>query len=287
MKKAIIAYIPVIHQGYLSFLDRHMPAHIFLLSARSISPIDAIIGDQLSRDIRAVPRPRIKELLSYIYEADRDPYLKSVNSFKDIETLRGYSDIIMPDEDISHLLQKHLPWATVQFDTAFLRWDWSKSTMKSEVVGKFPVSTSKINRFNMKMVQGVAKKSSDVWRHVGAGVMVNGNKRPKVMLLGYNEHMPSPYAPYEDGDVRLHMKPGEHPEIGTAIHAEQSLIAQAAKEGISLNGLTMYVTTFPCAPCARLIKKSGIKKLFFLNGYSNLDAEDILIKAGIEIVQVK
>ncbi len=283
MKRAIILYLPVIHQGYLSFLDRHLPADIFLLSSKTFTPIDPVIGDQLSRDIRAVPIAEIKELLWYLYEADKNPSDTKVNLFKDIESLQDYSEIIMPDEDISRVLELHFPWATINLDTVFLRWDWSKSTMKNEVIGRFPVSTDEEHRKNMKIIQDVSEKSSDIWRHVGAGIVLCDDK----VLSAYNEHMPSPHSPYVLGDPRLHMKPGEHPDICTAIHAEQHLIAQAAKYGIALNGATMYVTTFPCAPCARLISKTGIKKLFFHEGYSNLDAADILIAAEIEIIQVQ
>jgi len=50
-------------------------------------------------------------------------------------------------------------------------------------------------------------------------------------------------------------------------HAEENLITWAAKEGISLNGCTLYVTHNPCVHCAKLIKKSGIEHVVWKDQY--------------------
>ncbi len=279
MKKAIVLYMPVIHQGYLSFLDRHVPADIFLLSPKSLIESSPIMADQLTRDIRAVPILTIKKFLEHLYQEKSRVYL-----FEGVENLKAYSEISMPDDDISHDLAKHLPWANIHLDTVFLRWDWSKSTVPTKVGGIFPISIDENDHLIMAMAEAYAGKSSDVWRHVGAAIMFPGSE---IVLGGFNEHLPNAQAPYVNGDPRLHMKPGERPDICTAIHAEQQLIAQAAKEGKALNGLSIYVTTFPCATCARSIRAAGFKKVFYQEGYSNLDAAEVLTTAGIEIFQVK
>jgi dCMP deaminase len=77
-----------------------------------------------------------------------------------------------------------------------------------------------------------------------------------------------------------------HLELSTAIHAEASLIAQAAREGISTKAAVLYVTDFPCPPCAKLIAGAGIAKLYFRTGYAVLDGEGVLAAAGVEVVQV-
>ncbi len=278
MKKAILIYIPVIHNGYLSLLDRHPGADIYLLSAQSIASIDAAIGDQLNRDIRAVPVLLIKSML-------KDHYSHSnVKLFESTDQLKAYSEIVMPDEDISHLAQKQLPWAKVGFDTAFLRWDWTNSTVSKEVTGNFPVTADDEHRSIMTLARKQAQLSSDVWRQVGAAIKFASDT---ILFAAHNEHMPSPHSPYINGDARLQMRAGERPDIGTAIHAEQKLIAQAARYGKAIDGLSIYVTTFPCAVCARSIIAAGIKTVFFAEGYSTLDAAEVLIRAGIEIFQVK
>ena len=89
------------------------------------------------------------------------------------------------------------------------------------------------------------------------------------------------------GDPRSNFDAGEHPEIYTSIHGEASVVAQAARDGVSLKGAEIYVTTFPCANCARLIAEVGIKKVYYRDGYSMLDAEDIFKAANIEVVLVQ
>ena len=48
----------------------------------------------------------------------------------------------------------------------------------------------------------------------------------------------------------------------------------------------MYVTDFPCPPCAKLIAGAGVAKLYYRDGYAVLDGQDVLDVAGVEIVQV-
>jgi dCMP deaminase len=47
----------------------------------------------------------------------------------------------------------------------------------------------------------------------------------------------------------------------------------------------MYVTDFPCPPCAKLIAAAGISRLYFREGYAVLDGQDVLDAAGVEVVQ--
>jgi dCMP deaminase len=65
------------------------------------------------------------------------------------------------------------------------------------------------------------------------------------------------------------------------------LIAEAAREGISTKGAVVYVTDFPCPPCAKLIAGAGISRLYFRTGYAVLDGEDVLAEAGVEVVRVE
>lgn len=56
-----------------------------------------------------------------------------------------------------------------------------------------------------------------------------------------------------------HEKPGKYLWMA---HAEESAIVGAARLGIALEGTTMYLPWYPCAPCARMIKGAGIAKLW-------------------------
>jgi dCMP deaminase len=128
-----------------------------------------------------------------------------------------------------------------------------------------------------------AGKSSDWWRHVASAIVKDG----KVLLVAHNHHIPSAQTPYIQGDPRSDFQKGVNLELSTAIHSEASLIAQAAEKGISLRGASVYVTTFPCPPCAKLIAYSGIKKVYYSSGYGVLDGESVLKVKGVEIIFVE
>jgi dCMP deaminase len=57
-------------------------------------------------------------------------------------------------------------------------------------------------------------------------------------------------------------------------HAERNAIYNCARNGVSTNGKIMYITLHPCAPCARGIIQSGIKKVIIpANCVENLREE--------------
>lgn len=275
-EKAIVLYMPVIHRGYISLIERHSPTHVVLIDAISCKNIDETIADQLSRDIRCIP---INEVAAYLH--CKFPTL-SIREFEGIECLNQFGTIIMPDEDVSHALKARLPDGNIVFDNQFLRWDWRNTNIPKEVVADYIVSTDELHKKWMRRTQLDAEKSSDFWRQVGALIPLKEG-----FLVAYNEHLPTPMEPYESGDMRLIMKPGEKPEICGAIHAEKAVFAKALRQGISLLGKDMYVTTFPCLPCAQMISWVGIKRLFFKEGYSNQNAVEALRAAKVEIIQVK
>jgi dCMP deaminase len=276
--KVLLIYIPVLHQGYVELITRQQPDAISLLSAKNIESIDSVIAGRFSREMRARPVQKIA------MEIHNEFPSCLVQEFSGFEYIKGFSTVVMPNEDISYVLAKQLPEMNIVFDDAFLRWDWGQTTTpKSFAEGQFPVTTDEKDRFFMAQAVLQAGGSSDIWRQVGALIPYRDDKS----LTGFNMHMPTNNTHYVLGDPRLNMKPGESPDICSAIHAEALVIAIAAKVGVSLIGKSIYATTFPCPVCARLIVQSGIKKVFFKEGYSVLDAADILLYADVEIFQVK
>jgi len=62
-----------------------------------------------------------------------------------------------------------------------------------------------------------------------------------------------------------------------SIHAEESAILQVAKlGGTSLEGTTLYTTTFPCLMCAKKIIQTGISKIVYNEAYPMIQARDLL-----------
>ncbi len=66
-----------------------------------------------------------------------------------------------------------------------------------------------------------------------------------------------------------------------AVHAEQNVIAMAARKGISLEGATLYVTHFPCDICFKLVINAGIKEIVYEDMYPN-EATEVLLREAQE-----
>jgi Deoxycytidylate deaminase len=66
-------------------------------------------------------------------------------------------------------------------------------------------------------------------------------------------------------------------------HAEANAVAFAARQGISTEGATLYVTLSPCEVCARLIIAAGITAVMFEKEYRKDRGILLLKKAGVKI----
>lgn len=282
MKKrevVVIAFIPVLHRGYMEFLAQSGSKKVYLLESSDVPELP-----RFSREIRALHFDEIsKALKAFGYEAYR--FGESVTIIKE-----SSFDLCMPDEDITRAVYaKYFHGMRVSFSNTFLRWDWSRSVGFSEtlpdadrVIKIGEAEADEVLR-RMQRLFEEREKSSDWWRQVAAMAVCKQGQT----IVAYNRHFPNEYAPYIDGDPRNNFGPGEYIEISTALHAERGIIAEAAKNGIPLDGADMFVTTFPCSDCANQIVVSGIQKVFFTGGYSNLNGAKTLRDHGVELIYVE
>lgn len=276
MKKVLIAYVPVLHEGYLKFFMKHADARFFILGHDFSSELD-----YFRKEIRALDPEVMKRAIDGLRIFDSTSILERRN----LEQITFEAcDIIMADEDITrHFKTKYLPDKDVVFDQVFLRWNKNNVLEKSVLTPDRIVSHTAMDREFLSLAEAETKKSSDWWRQVGAVVVRDG----EVILISYNRHVPSPHMPYADGDPRSLFKKGKFIEVSTAHHAERRLIAEAARRAdIGLEGAYLYVTTFPCPPCAKQVAYSGIKRCYYRTGYAMLDGERILRHKRVEIIKV-
>jgi cytidine deaminase len=64
-------------------------------------------------------------------------------------------------------------------------------------------------------------------------------------------------------------------EFSRPVHAEMAALLDGARRGVSVNGHSMYVTTFPCHNCAKHIIAAGIKRVIYLEPYPKSRAGDL------------
>jgi dCMP deaminase len=131
----------------------------------------------------------------------------------------------------------------------------------------------------MKVAYLVSERSTCLRRKVGA-VLV---KDRQILATGYNG-APSGITHCEvTGCLRetLKIPSGERHEICRGLHAEQNVLLQAARHGVSVQGSSLYITNAPCSICSKMIVNAGIREVVFSRMYPDAMAVGFLNEAQI------
>jgi dCMP deaminase len=281
-QKIGVAYIPVLHRGYVDFVRS--------LENDGVSKLH-IIGDDILTS---------HEELDYINRKDRlraltnDEMLRVLPSLTSIpiapltlgtilQIEREGTSVLMPREDINEFIaDTYFGGYPIEYRNVFLRRHKDNLDNEKEAQG---VAVTSLPQFEQSVVGAIlveAEKSADWWRQVGAALVKDG----ELIALAHNEHMPEKELPNILGDSRALFKKGINVGYVTSAHAEVGAIGEAARKGISTEGAELFVTDFPCPYCTRLIAKSGIKKIYFMEGYGVLGGEAFFKDMGIETVKI-
>lgn len=70
------------------------------------------------------------------------------------------------------------------------------------------------------------------------------------------------------------------------LHAEANAILKVAASTQSCQGATLYVTLSPCKECSKLIHQSGIKRIVYIQEYSDISGIEFLKNAGVEVEHI-
>ena len=132
----------------------------------------------------------------------------------------------------------------------------------------------------MEHARVASMRSPCVKRRVGA-VLVTGDRQ--LVSTGYNG--PPRGAPHRDEHtcVRIGIPSGTRTDVVCCAHAEINAIAQAARHGVAVKGCTLYVTTSPCAWCARAIINAGIVRVVRDGDYNDPVAAQVFAESGVPV----
>ena len=130
----------------------------------------------------------------------------------------------------------------------------------------------------------VAKRSTCLRRSVGALIV----KDKRILSTGYNGAPSGIKHCIETGCLRenLNVPSGEKHELCRGIHAEQNAIIQAAYNGVSIKGATLFCTNQPCSICAKMIINAGINEIFYGSGYSDPMSKEMFEEAGVTVKKI-
>ncbi|MDO5334743.1 MAG: cytidine/deoxycytidylate deaminase family protein [Coriobacteriia bacterium] len=137
------------------------------------------------------------------------------------------------------------------------------------------------DEYFMKLAEQVETRTTCLRRPVGSVIV----KDRRILATGYNGVPSGLRHCIETGCLRQQMNipSGQRHEICRGLHAEQNAIIQAAKHGINIQGASIYVTTQPCAVCAKMLINAGITEIIYKNPYPDELAMDLLRESGIKL----
>ena len=280
-KKILISLVPVIHIKYLELFKKY-PDHLYILDNELLEKWNGF--ESLKRDLRSIDQKTVYDFIKKSGVVNNVDLLVSDN-LKNLTDSKEDTSIVMPDEDVSRwFAQEFLPNKKVEFENVFLRWNKPVSTQELKVSNDRIITHEKAHEEMIAKANTLKEKSANWWRQIGALVT---DAKGSIILSAFNRHVPTQENMAVYGDLRMCFDAGENHHLSNSIHAEASLVGKDAKEGVCLDGTNLYVTTFPCPTCAKLVAEAGIKKVYYQSGYSLSDAEDILKNAGVELILVK
>ena len=132
------------------------------------------------------------------------------------------------------------------------------------------------DEYFMNIAREVATRATCDRKHVGALIV-----RDKTILsTGYNGSIRGMPHCSEVG----HMMEDNH--CVATIHAESNAILQAAKNGVSIDGASIYVTASPCWSCFKQVINAGIRRIVFGEFYRDERIFEVSKTLGIELVDL-
>jgi len=136
------------------------------------------------------------------------------------------------------------------------------------------------DEYFLKIADLVASRSTCPRLHVGA-VLV---KDRMIVSTGYNG---SPRKTDQCDEVGCRIV---NSHCARVVHAEENAVLQAAYNGISTKGSTLYTKYFPCERCVKVLINAGVQRIVYQEIYKNLDqpfARELLKQAGVKLEKFK
>ena len=139
------------------------------------------------------------------------------------------------------------------------------------------MARSSWDQYFMDIARQVATRATCDRKHVGA-VLVRDRT---ILSTGYNGSIRGmPHC-----DEVGHMMENGH--CVATVHAEANAILQAAKNGVRIDGATLYTTASPCWPCFKLIANSGCVRIVYGEFYRDPRIFEVASQLKLELVSLE
>ena len=140
------------------------------------------------------------------------------------------------------------------------------------------------DEYFIEMAKLVATRSNCVSRKVGAVITVDN----QIVSTGYNGAPKGLKHCVDNGGCLRklnNIESGTRQEVCRAVHAEQNAIISAAVKGVSIKGGTLYVNTYPCSICTRMLINAEIERIVYDSDYSDPLSKEMLEESKIKVLK--
>lgn len=129
----------------------------------------------------------------------------------------------------------------------------------------------------MDLARTIARRSHDAETQVGA-VLVN-NKTGAILAVSYNG-----FVRGADDTALPDKRPDKYPYM---MHAEQNIIANCARHGISMEDCSLICTLSPCISCMRLLWQCGITRVVVGEMYKDFENLTKMKDINVEVHNIE
>lgn len=122
------------------------------------------------------------------------------------------------------------------------------------------------DKYFFDMLDRVSTRSTCLRRQIGAII----TKDNRIVATGYNGQPSGMKHCSDSGEClrqTLNIPSGQRAEICKAVHAEENAFLQAAREGKSIKGGTLYIKCSPCSYCTKSLITAGIVRVVYESEY--------------------
>lgn len=133
------------------------------------------------------------------------------------------------------------------------------------------------DEYFMRIAEEVASRATCDRKHVGAVIV----RDKSILATGYNGSIRGLGHCDEEGHLM------EDGHCVRTIHAEANAVIQAARNGVRIEGATIYVTASPCWGCFKMIANAGISRIVFGEFYRDERIFRFATQVGVELSPLK
>jgi len=134
------------------------------------------------------------------------------------------------------------------------------------------------DQFFLELARATARRATCDRKNIGV-VLVQDRM---ILAGGYNGSLRGMLHCDEEGHLM------EDGYCQRTVHAEANAVAQAARKGISLDGVMAYVTAFPCWTCFKLLVQAGVVRVCYEDAYRpDEKVKEACMAMGIALSQIR